>query len=223
MNLTVTTSAWGDYARFLPDWAESITRQTVPPAEVVILDAGCHFVRHVDNAHQLLTEAGIPARIVRAPYSGMGAARNAAVEATVTEWVMHLDADDILLPTALEDVTALSDEADVVSLGALRDGHPVCFPHITREQILARKHGCFSCSPFRRRFWEQRPWHTRNDFIDSVFWVGLAHLGARFAGTSRPGFVYRQHEDSFSHRMTSQQRQAATRQWKDACRSWSLA
>lgn len=222
IDLAVVTSVWGDYSRYLPEWAESVAAQhPVKPAQVVIADLGRTDETPMDAAVAILDTAGIDTTLIRDTYRGMGAARNTAVAATTTDWVMHLDADDLLLPHALTDTVALAPSADVVSLGALRDGRSHCFPAVTREQILNRKHGCYSCSPFRRRFWEARPWHTRNDWIDSVFWVGLAHAGARFAGTDRPGFVYRQHQDSFSHRLTPQQRRLATQQWLRACRSGS--
>lgn len=222
MDLAVVTSAWGDYGRYLPEWAESITAQTIRPAQAVIFDVGCRDTRPVSQAVEILMVSGIDAHAVRGRYRGMGAARNDAVAATAHEWVMHLDADDTLLPHAVADIAGLTHTADVVSLGAIRGGREICFPHVSREMILARGHGVFSCSPFRRSLWQQRPFHTRNDWIDSVFWVGLAHLGARFVGTTRPGFVYRQHQGSFSRRLTRLERRSADQQWRDACRHWSL-
>ena len=68
-----------------------------------------------------------------------------------------------------------------------------------------------SCAAFRRELWERRPWHTHNDWVDSTFWVGLAHLGARFAGSDRPQFLYQDHPDSTSHRLTHIDRLLAAR------------
>ena len=204
------------------DWADSIIAQTLPPAEVVIVDAGCTDTAPRDEAIHNLVEAGINTTLRVITYTTLGAARNAAVEASSTEWAMHLDADDTLVDHALEDVAHHQHDADVVSLGAIRDGQPVIFPNITAEQILARKHGMFSCGAFRRSFWERRPWHTHNDWVDSTFWVGLAHLGARFASTGRVGFNYYQHADSISHSLTPAEKAAAITQWKRACAKWEL-
>ncbi|MBF6213761.1 glycosyltransferase family 2 protein [Nocardia puris] len=222
MDLAVVTSVWGDHSRFLGQWADSILDQTHKPTQAVIADLGATWQDLVHRAAERLTTAGIDARVETSAFTGMGAARNTAVAATTTEWVMHLDADDVLLPYSLADVATLSDHADVVSLGALIGNQSRCFPEITAEQILNHRHGCYSCSPFRRTLWEQRPWHTRNDFIDSTLWVGFAHLGARFTGTTRPGFIYRQHEGSFSHTLTPVQRRIAAHQWLTACREWTL-
>lgn len=222
-DLAVVTSVWGSYSKWLPDWAQSIIYQVVRPAEVVIAEFGCDDYQSLFGALMALQGAGIPTKLVSRPYEGMGAARNAAVEATTTEWVMHLDADDRLLPWALADAAELADEADVVCLGARRrNRRVVLFPRASREQVLAGHICCYSCAPFRRSLWAKHPFQTANDWVDSVFWVGLAHLGARFVPTVRPGFIYRDHPESFSHQLTDADRQAATRQWQDACREWSL-
>lgn len=224
MDLAVVTSCWGEYAAYLPDWADSIVTQTVPPAQTVIVDAGCRDTGPLNEAAAELDRAGIPVAIDKIRYQSLGGARNAATALAGTEWCIHLDADDMLLPHAIADIAAVTATADVdvVSLGAMRNGQPVVFPDITAAKILARQHGMFSCGAFRRSLWQQRPWHTHNDWVDSTFWVGLAHLGARFASTGRVGFYYRQHHDSISHSLTPRQRKAAIDQWKRACDQWTL-
>lgn len=217
LDIGVVTTAWGDYGRFLPDWIASVQAQIVQPTRVTILDAG---LDDPGPACEVLAGSGLAWRVVIEPYRGMGHARNAAIEATPTEWVMHLDADDMLLPHALADVSELAPIVDVVSLGALQDGKPRCFPRINATKILAQQHGVFSCGAYRRSLWQRRPYIVTNDYIDSPLWVGFAHLGARFTGTSRPGFIYRQHDGSFSHRMHPAQRNIATRQWLALCQQW---
>ena len=213
----VVTSAWGAYGRWLPDWVESVAAQTLQPALVTVLDAG---VTDVGPAREALSATNLEWQIVPMTYAGMGAARNRAVEASPTEWVMHLDADDVLLPHALEDIAHLAPRSDVVSLGMWREGREHLFPHVSRQAILRGRHGCYSCAPFRRRLWERRPWITINDWVDSALWVGFAHLGARFVGTRRAGAVYRQHADSYSRTLTVADRAAAQAQWRRLCRRW---
>ncbi|MDT0270589.1 glycosyltransferase family A protein [Streptomyces sp. DSM 44915] len=207
----VVTSAWGTYGRYLPKWVESVAAQTVRPELVTVLDAG---VDDIGPAREALDESGLPWQIVRDTYRGMGAARNRAVEATATEWVMHLDADDLLLPHCLADVRALAPWADVVSVGMRRGRRDIVFPHVSARQALAGRQAAFSCAAFRRDLWERRGvrWHTANDWVDSALWVRAARAGARFAGTSRPGAVYRQHAGSFSRRLTHRDRAAARAQ-----------
>lgn len=223
MDLAVVTAAWGTYGRFLPDWAASIAEQTVAPAEVVLVDAGIDDQDARDTALVTLEDAGIDHVLVRANYEGMGAAMNLAVSRCSTEWVIRLDADDTLLPWAIEDVRDLAADADVVSLGAIRDGRAVLFEKVSAEWILSGRQGSLAPSAFRRRFWEQAPFIEANDWIESAFWVGLAHQGARFVPTERPGFVYRQWSGSHSATISPRDKAAARRQHLDLCARWAPA
>lgn len=222
MDIAVVTSCWGNYGGWLPDWAESITRQTLHPTQVIIADMGVRDAEPLYHAIDLLNEAGIPAFPVWDQHQGMGHARNTAVAATTTEWVMHLDADDVLLPRCLRDCSQLTEEADVICIGGVRHGRVKRFPEASTKAVLNGQHCSFSCSPFRRKFWELSPFQTENDWVDSVFWVGLAHQGARFKGTTHAGFRYRDHEDSFSHKLTPSDRQAALGQWRQSCEKWQF-
>jgi glycosyltransferase involved in cell wall biosynthesis len=216
----VVTSVWGAYGRYLPEWVASVAAQTVRPELVTILDAG---VDDIGACREALDASGLEWQIVRDTYRGMGAARNRAVEATETTWVMHLDADDVLLPNALADVRALAPWADVVSIGMRRGRRKVVFPRVSGRRALAGHQVAFSCAAFRRALWERAPWHESNDWIDSAFWLRLARAGARFAGTTRVGAVYRQHPGSFSRRLSPQDRRAARAQLEQMVREpgWS--
>ena len=222
IDIAIVTSVWGDYGQYLPAWAESLVAQQHPPTNTVINDAGVTDKAALAQAVKTLQDNNIPNTVVRKRFWSVGKARNQAVEAADNEWIIHLDADDVLLPHAISDVAEIADRADVVSLGAIRNGAAQVFPGITAEQILNRKHGMFSCGAFRKSFWQRRPWHTKNVAVDSVFWVGLAHLGARFASTGRVGFIYVQHEDSISRSLTPEQKKHAVRQWLKACDRWTL-
>lgn len=220
MDIAIVTSVWGSYGKFLPQWAKSVADQRIRPCQVAILDAGIDDTQPLAEAVNML--AAFDLRVERRPYTSLGDARNQAVALTDTEWIIHLDVDDELLSHAIADVYRVHKGYDVVSLGAIHGGRPRVYPNITADKILARKHGVFSCGAFRREYWQQRPWHTKNDWVDSVFWVGLAHLGARFTSTKRVGFRYNIYPESVSHSLSPQDKQRARQQWYDACREWTL-
>ena len=223
MDLAVVTAVWGDYGRFLPEWADSITSQTVAPSKVQIVDAGLDERSKALEAGRVLRAADLDVTVSRpVEVGGMGAAMNLAVSRVSTEWVIRLDADDTLLQHAIEDVQALADDADVVAIGAIRNGKPLVFTQTSAEFILSGRQGALAPAAFRRSFWQQRPFHERNDWVESAFWVGLAHLGARFVGTKRPGFVYRQWPGSHSHTISPAEKRAARDQQLAACKEWTL-
>jgi glycosyltransferase involved in cell wall biosynthesis len=83
-------------AHYLAEAIESVLAQTLPPAEVVVVDDGSE-----DNSHEVAGRYDQVARL-RQRNRGVAAARNAGLRATRSDRVVFLDADDRLLPPALE-------------------------------------------------------------------------------------------------------------------------
>lgn len=84
-------------AHFLGDALESVLRQSVVPAEVVVVDDGSK-----DDPKAVVRSVGGPVRLVRANGEGSAVARNLGIFATTSPLVAFLDADDYWLPGMLE-------------------------------------------------------------------------------------------------------------------------
>lgn len=84
-----------DQARFLPAAIGSVHGQTRGPAEVIVVDDGSH-----DDTPKVAARCG--ARVIRQKNSGVSSARNAGLRVAHGEYVIFLDADDELLPGAIE-------------------------------------------------------------------------------------------------------------------------
>jgi glycosyltransferase involved in cell wall biosynthesis len=106
-----------DQAHFLAEAIESALGQTVPPDELIVVDDGSR-----DNT---LAIAGRYPEVtaIRRPNRGVAASRNAGMAAATGEHLLFLDADDRLLPHALEvGVAALSARPSVAFVfGTSRD------------------------------------------------------------------------------------------------------
>lgn len=85
-----------NHSRFLDDALESCLRQSVPAMEVVVVDDGSSD----DPAPVVARYAGV--RYIRQENRGLSAARNTGLAAVRTPYVIFLDADDRLLPCAVE-------------------------------------------------------------------------------------------------------------------------
>ena len=82
---------------FLTEAIESVLAQTYPHFEIVVIDDGSK-----DNAEEVA--GGYPGvRYIRQENSGLAAARNTGLRRSRGGYIVFLDADDRLMPNALED------------------------------------------------------------------------------------------------------------------------
>jgi glycosyltransferase involved in cell wall biosynthesis len=112
--VTVVIPVWDDYVEFLGDAVESV-RGNAPDAPIVV----------VDNASSVPVPALEGTEVVRSSKRlSEGAARNLGLDRVETEYVMFLDADDMLLDGALEEMLSPldSDPRVVVSAASILDG-----------------------------------------------------------------------------------------------------
>jgi glycosyltransferase involved in cell wall biosynthesis len=85
-----------DQAHFLAAAIESALAQWIKPAEVIVVDDGStgHLAEVVDNYASVT--------LIRQYNRGLAAARNTGLAAATADKIVFLDADDRLLPTAVE-------------------------------------------------------------------------------------------------------------------------
>lgn len=95
MSVSVVLPCFGQ-AHFLPDALASLREQTCPPEQVIVVDDGSP-----DDVSAAIE--GFPeVRLIRQENRGLGAARNRGLAEATGDFVVFLDADDWLLPHALE-------------------------------------------------------------------------------------------------------------------------
>jgi glycosyltransferase involved in cell wall biosynthesis len=90
-----------NYAHFLPAALDSALRQTYRPCEIVVVDDGS-----TDGSRAIIERYGERVRPVLKANGGNISACNAGYLAASGEIVLFLDADDMLLPTAIASVVA---------------------------------------------------------------------------------------------------------------------
>ena len=124
-------------AHFLRLAIESVLQQTYRHLELVVVDDGS-----TDNA--LEVAASYPGvKLIRQSNQGVSAARNAGFRASTGEFVVFLDADDLLLPEALrigvDALRADTEAAFVYGYGRFIDacGNPLPSP---RQSRVTRNH-----------------------------------------------------------------------------------
>lgn len=86
-----------NHAEFLREAVDSALQQTVPPAQVIVVDDGS-----TDETPRILAAYGGRIRAIRQPNQGAGAARNAGLAEATGDYVAFLDSDDVWHPRKLE-------------------------------------------------------------------------------------------------------------------------
>lgn len=152
------------HAAFLPRAVGSLLAQTVADWEAVVVDDGSHSAAAV--------AAAVPAdpriRLVRLPGNqGLGAALNAALEATSAPVVAYLPADDVWAPGHLEALLrCLADPAVVRVRSGLGDPSGTAYDQLV--QVGHRR---------SRDRWTERA-ELETDDLDRLYWHRLDASGA---------------------------------------------
>jgi hypothetical protein len=127
---------------FLGECLDSLSRQTEPPAEIIIVDDGSNDPFTIDRIDAL----GRGHRVVRQENRGLPAARNAGVDVATGDFIVPLDADDELTPDALATYAeAIGRERDVA----------IWYPDI---ELFGLEQGIHPLPPFNpwRLLWDNR-------------------------------------------------------------------
>lgn len=86
-----------NHGRFLAEAIDSALNQTVPPAEILVLDDGS-----TDHTPAVAAAFGSAIRYTRLEHSGPSRPRNEGLARARGDFIQFLDADDVLLPRKLE-------------------------------------------------------------------------------------------------------------------------
>lgn len=88
-----------NYAHFLDAAIQSVLAQTLPPDEIVVVDDGSE-----DNTREVCSRYE-SVKYVWQPNRGLPAARNTGIRCSRAQYLLFLDADDLLERTAIEQLT----------------------------------------------------------------------------------------------------------------------
>ncbi|HEY3914359.1 MAG TPA: glycosyltransferase, partial [Verrucomicrobiae bacterium] len=192
-------------ASYLPEAVASVVAQTFSDWEIIIVNDGSPD-KTSDVARDLIKKhAGKLIRLVEKPNGGLSEARNAGFKGASGEYLLPLDADDLIAPTFLAKATAVLDERPKVGFvyshiqhfGLCHDLYPL--PEFDADTLVYRDNiGCV-CSLMRRTVWEQVEGYNINmkeGYEDWDFWVGCVQAGWKGWRIPEPLFLYRKRENS---------------------------
>jgi glycosyltransferase involved in cell wall biosynthesis len=86
-----------NYGRFIADAIESVLRQTLPPAEILVVDDGS-----TDDTREIIKSFGDEVRYLYQSNAGVCAARNRGAAESRGDLICFIDADDTMVPESIE-------------------------------------------------------------------------------------------------------------------------
>src|SRR5262245_61752725 len=194
-------------ARYLAEAIDSVLAQTFTDLEIVVVDDGS-----TDDTPEVLQQYKPPVRWIRQLNLGLSGARNRGVLESRAPLVAFLDADDVWVPTKLEQqVRELSGRpefgvaysafiegsADLKPIGVTSRGRTgVILPDLlTRGNIV----GTPSTVVCRRFLFDQRGGFDPrlSQCHDWDMWIRLATV-AKFLYLTEPLIIHRRHETNMS-------------------------
>ncbi len=191
-----------NYARYLSDAVESVIAQTYQEFEIIIVNDGS-----TDNSREVAEQmvSVYPdhrIQLINQTNSGQPAiSRNRGISEAKGEYILCLDADDMIDPAMLEECLDLleSDESIAVAYTDRRDFDGV-------NQIVRAGNYDFSglkyanhisyCALMRREVWEKVGGYRTNvkGVEDWDFWIAAGARGYSGSRIPKPLFKYRRHD-----------------------------
>jgi alpha-1,3-rhamnosyltransferase len=218
-----------NHAQFVESTLRSIMKQTLPPAELLVIDDGSTD----DSARiieRVLSDCPFPCELIARPNRGLCATLNEGLRKTSGEYFAYLGSDDLWLPEFLEARVALLSLRPRAALGY---GHAFLIDVENRIIDCTRDWASYSdgsartmllqqtiapMSPtvlYRRSILERHSWHEEAKLEDYDLYLRLCADGD-FAFDSRILSAWRRHEHNASRdflwmidaRLAAQQRVA---------------
>jgi peptidoglycan/xylan/chitin deacetylase (PgdA/CDA1 family)/glycosyltransferase involved in cell wall biosynthesis len=200
--------------RTVEETVTSVSAQTHPAAEVVVLDDGS------DDVYTQQVLGRLQARgtaVVRTPNRGVAAARNLGIDLTSSPYIVLLDADDLLGSTYLEKAARILDTRQDVEFvtcgiqafeGASYTWYP---PPCTLVDTLTRG-GPHISTMFRRRVWEKVGGFDESllGYEDTDFWISALETGSHGEIIKEPLLLYRVRNGSRYHQAIAHQTYVST-------------
>ncbi|MBM2840619.1 MAG: protein of unknown function, putative Glycosyl transferase [Bacteroidetes bacterium] len=195
-------------AHFLRDAVGSVVAQTCSEWEIVIVNDGSPD-NCSDVARMVMREfPRSEIRLVEQRNGGLSSARNAGIAASAGEFILPLDADDMLRPTYFGKALALFERFPEIAIVYTDQEYFGARQLLVRTLEFSPRKVLFEnqfayCSMYRRRVWEAVGGYDTSFAIGSEdwnFWLGCVEKGFVARRIPEPLFLYRVREGSMWER-----------------------
>lgn len=187
-----------NYEKFVSESINSALSQSEQPFEVIVINDGS-----TDNSLSKIQKFKDRVTIINKKNEGVIATKNLGLEQAKTDWVVFLDADDVLDEKYLSRLSKKqrTTNADVVYSGMRFTGiEKGTFPSRPYSQYSLLKGNYINNSALMRKSLLTQAGGYKEKmsagYEDWELYVSLSKLGARFAHVNKPLLFYRRHGEN---------------------------
>lgn len=198
-----------NYAKFLKECIDSVLAQTYPVHEIIVVSDGSP-----DNTVEVCKELGV--KCIEKENGGLSSARNAGIEVMTGTHYMTLDADDKLVPGAIEEhVKLITDEKTVAQCALMEFGerHVINLPspRTSLERVMQANTMYCNCL-FPKKAWEEVGGYDESEtmragYEDWEFNIRVLRAGYKVNTSDFIALRYRVHENQMTQATAHPQRQ----------------
>ena len=197
------------YAHFLKECVDSIRSQTYPVHEIIVVSDGSP-----DNTVEVCKELGV--KCIEKENGGLSSARNAGIKEMTGTHYMTLDADDKLVPGAIEEhVKLITDDKTVAQCALMEFGerHVINLPNpkTSLERVMQANTMYCNCL-FPKKAWEEVGGYDESEtmragYEDWEFNIRVLKAGYKVNTSDFIALRYRVHENQMTQSTAHPQRQ----------------
>ncbi|MDR2472051.1 MAG: glycosyltransferase family 2 protein [Tannerella sp.] len=192
-------------SEYVSETLDSVLSSDYPEMEIVVVDDGS-----TDNSADIIksyAEKSNKIKLFEQPNKGVSAARNYAIQLSQGEYILPVDADDLISENYIrEAVKILTDnpQIKVVSCEVEQFGERAGIIHYPKfsYRLLARKNMIVCSSMFRKSDWAKTGGFCEEEIFreDWDFWISMFTTGGDFFRLPFVGLKYRIRKDSRRHK-----------------------
>lgn len=197
------------YAHYLKECVDSIKIQTYPVHEIIVVNDGSP-----DNTSEISRELGVI--LVEKENGGLSSARNAGIKIATGDYIMCLDADDKLVPAAIEEhVKLITDDMVIAQCSLMEFGERhvvfIANPKTSLERIM-QSNTVFCNAVFPKKAWVDVGGYDESQtmrlgYEDWEFWIRCLAKGYRIVTSDFIALRYRVHEGQMTQATAHPSRQ----------------
>lgn len=185
------------YAHYLKECVASVRGQSYPVHEIIVVSDASP-----DNTAEVCAELGV-ACLIRDKNGGLSATRNTGIYAATGEYIMCLDADDKLVPGAIEEhVKLITNDMQIAqcALMEFEERHVINIPNpATTLQRVMQSNTIYCNALFPRKAWVEVGGYDESEtmrlgYEDWEFWIRLLAAGYTVVTSDFIALRYRVHE-----------------------------